>query len=290
MNLLIRADSSSQIGLGHIMRDLVLATQYPDASITFACQELAGNIIDTIPYPVHILSTNEPQELITLIQILNIDQIIFDHYGIDKIFEKQVKEQTAVTILSLDDTYQKHHCDILLNHNICADASRYDGLVPQQCELRCGGEFTLIREEFKQEYVIPRAKHYDIFISMGGADSSNITLDILNCIDPSNSVCIATTTANAHLTQLLAHTLENDSIEVHVNSSEIAKLLHQSSLAIITPSVMVHEVMFMEIPFIAIQTADNQEEIYTYLSKNDYNVQKRFEPEKLIEQIAKMKN
>lgn len=281
MNLLIRADSSSTLGLGHIMRCLILCQQYPDATITFACQNLSGNIIDTIPYPVHILSTNEPQELITLIQKLNIDQIIFDHYGIDKIFEKYIKEQTAVTILSLDDTYQKHHCDILLNHNICADASRYDGLVPLHCELRCGGEFTLIRDEFKQEHLFPRATIYDIFISMGGADSSNITLDILNCIDPSNSVCIATTTANAHLTQLLAHTLENDNIEVHVNSSEIAKLLHQSSLAIITPSVMVHEVMFMGIPFIAIQTADNQSEMANYLDCHHFDVMHSFDTQVL---------
>lgn len=286
MNLLIRADSSSTMGLGHIMRCLVLAQQYPHATITFACQALSGNIIDSIPYPVHTLSSNEPKELITLIQNLGIETIIFDHYDIDETFEKQIKEQTAVTILSLDDTYQKHYCDILLNHNICADASRYDGLVPKHCELRCGGGFTLIRDEFKHEKVIPREKLYDIFISMGGADTSNITRDILTCIDPSKSVCIATTTTNANLTQLLATTLENDCIEVHVNSNEIARLLHQSSLAIITPSVMVHEVMFMEIPFIAIQTASNQSEMAHYLERHYCDVMHSFDAQTLREKLS----
>jgi UDP-2,4-diacetamido-2,4,6-trideoxy-beta-L-altropyranose hydrolase len=286
MNLLIRADSSSTMGLGHIMRCLVLAQQYPDTTIAFACQNLDGALLEQIPYPVHILNSNEPQELITLIQKLAIEMIIFDHYDIDATFEKQIKEQTAITILSLDDTYQKHHCDILLNHNICADASRYDGLVPQYCELRCGGKFTLIREEFKHEYAIPRAKIYDIFISMGGADTSNITLEILKCIDPSKSVCIATTTANAHLTQLLATTLEKDSIEVHVNSSEIATLIAQSSLAIITPSVMVHEVMFMEVPFIAIQTAPNQREMANYLERHHFDVMHSFDSQALREKLS----
>ncbi len=286
MNLLIRADSSSTIGLGHIMRCLSLAQQYPNATIAFACQNLDGALLEQIPYPVHILNSNEPQELITLIQKLAIEMIIFDHYDIDVTFEKQIKEQTAVTILSLDDTYQKHHCDILLNHNICADASRYDGLVPQYCTLRCGGEFTLIREEFKHEYAIPRAKIYDIFISMGGADTSNITLEILKCIDPSKSVCIATTTANAHLSQLLSATLEEDCIEVHVNSNEIATLIAQSSLAIITPSVMVHEVMFMEVPFIAIQTAPNQSEMANYLERNHFDVMHSFDSQALREKLS----
>lgn len=286
MNILIRADSSSTLGLGHIMRCLVLATQFPDDIFTFASQDLDGNIIDKIPYPVHILNSNEPQELITLIQKQGIEMIIVDHYDIDATFEKQIKEQTAITIFSLDDTYQKHHCDILLNHNICADVSRYDGLVPHYCELRCGGEFTLIREEFKHEYAIPRAKIYDIFISMGGADTSNITLEILKCIDPSKSVCIATTTANAHLTQLLSATLEEDCIEVHVNSNEIATLIAQSSLAIITPSVMVHEVMFMGVPFIAIQTAPNQIEMAHFLERNHFDVMHSFDAQALRKKLS----
>lgn len=286
MNLLLRADSSSTIGLGHIMRCLSLAQQHPNATIAFACQNLDGALLEQIPYPVHILNSNDSQELITLIKKLAIEMIIFDHYDIDATFEKQIKEQTAITILSLDDTYQKHHCDILLNHNICADVSRYNGLVPQYCTLRCGGEFTLIREEFKHEKTISRAKIYDIFISMGGADTSNITLEILKCINPSKSVCIATTTANAHLSQLLSATLEEDCIEVHVNSNEIAILIAQSSLAIITPSVMVHEVMFMEVPFIAIQTAPNQSEMANYLERNNFNVMHSFDSQALREKLS----
>lgn len=279
MNLLIRADSSSSIGLGHIMRDLVLAQQFPHAHITFACQNLNGNIIDTIPYNVHILTSNKPEELISLIKTHSIDLLIIDHYDIDENMEKKIKEQTGVSIFCLDDTYQKHHCDILLNHNISADRSRYHGLVPSHCELRCGSEFTLIRDEFKVEKLLQREKIYDLFIAMGGADATNTTITILKTLPSSLSICVVTTTANAHLKELEEYVQNNPFITLHINAKNIAQLLHQSRLALITASVMVHEVLYMEIPFIALKTARNQEDIFYYLKARHYPVLEEWNPD-----------
>ena len=149
-NILFRADSSSTIGTGHIMRDLVLATQYPKATITFATLNLDGNhkIIEA-GYKIEILKSNNIQELDKLIKKLNIDMLIIDHYGIDKKQEKQLSIlNSQLSIMVLDDTYEKHYCDILLNHNISADKKKYKGKVPKNCELKCGAKYTLLREEF----------------------------------------------------------------------------------------------------------------------------------------------
>ncbi|MGA9045959.1 MAG: UDP-2,4-diacetamido-2,4,6-trideoxy-beta-L-altropyranose hydrolase [Sulfuricurvum sp.] len=272
MNLLIRADSSSTIGLGHIMRDLVLAQQYPDAAILFACQNLSGNIIDQIPYPVHILKSNDPEELIPLIRAYKIDLLIIDHYGINEAFERKIKEKTGVNILCLDDTYEKHHCDILLNHNISADKSRYVGLVPPHCILRCGGEYTLIRDEFRSEKQRKREKIYDIFLSMGGTDPTNATLRILKTLSDAYRICVVTTSGNPHLSELKTFVQEKINITLEVNSKRMAQLLHQSRLAIIPPSVMVHEVLFMGVPCITVQTASNQKDMFDYLQKENYVV------------------
>ena len=276
MKTLIRVDSSSTIGLGHVMRDLVLAKSL-EGEVLFACQNLEGNIISTIPYEVKILKSNDADELIALIQSLHVKLLVIDHYGIDAHFEQKVKVATGVKILSFDDTYQSHHCDILLNHNISADSSRYLGLIPQTCELRCGANYTLIRDEFKEEKKCERKKIYDIFISMGGSDASNLTLKILKTLPTSLHVSVVTTTANAHLSELQSYTLDKPNIALHVNSQEVAKLLHQSHLAIVTPSVMVHEVLFMEIPFIAIKVAQNQDDMYQYLKQHDYHVLKEWD-------------
>lgn len=289
-NILIRADSSSQIGLGHIMRDIVLAQQYPASIITFACQKLEGNIISQIPYPVSILSSNAPEELLALIKKLNIDMVVFDHYGIDARFEGQIKEKTGVVVLSLDDTYQPHYCDILLNHNISADSARYKGLVPEHCELRCGAKYTLIRDEFKKEKQRDREKIYDLFISMGGSDPTNITTDILKTLGESLEICVVTTSANPHLYELETYVKGKKNITLNVNSDSIATLLHQSHLAVITPSVMVHEVLFMDIPFIAIKTASNQDDMVQYLRTKDYPVLETFDPNVFSKYSFKIKS
>jgi UDP-2,4-diacetamido-2,4,6-trideoxy-beta-L-altropyranose hydrolase len=85
-------------------------------------------------------------------------------------------------------------------------------------------------------------------------------------------VSILTTSANANLQELQEYTKDKENITLHVNSNEVAKLINQSKFAIITPSVMIHEVLFMHIPFIAIKTASNQDDIYKYLKQNNYSV------------------
>ncbi len=274
MKTLIRSDSSSTIGLGHIMRDLVFAKTC-EGEVLFACQPLEGNIIASIPYEVKILTTPHADELISLIHALHIDLLVIDHYGIDATYEKAIKEATGVKLLSFDDTYVPHHCDILFNHNLYADATRYETLVPKGCELRLAEP--LIREEFHEEKKQHRTKHYDMFIAMGGTDASNITLDILKTLPSTKRLCVLTTTANAHLSELKTFVMDKPHISLHVNSTQVAKLMHESELAIVTPSVMVHEVLFLGIPFIAIKVASNQDDMFAYLEKNHYPVLKEWD-------------
>ena len=268
-NIIFRADSSSSIGTGHIMRDLVLASQYKDANIIFAVQDLERNInakISEAGYQLEILQTNQFEELNQLIQKYNADILVIDHYEIDYKFEKKLKENNPqLILLSFDDTYEKHYCDILLNHNISADKKRYKDLVPKDCELRCGSKYTLLRNEFYQDF--PKkteTKNINVLIAMGGADSKNLNIQILDILKKFDDIKIdvVTTTANSNLSKLKTYVSSKENITLHVNSSEIAKLMHLSGFAILTPSVTVNEAYFMKLPFIAIKTENNQTEMY----------------------------
>jgi len=288
-NILFRADSSSTIGTGHIMRDLVLAKQYPNDNILFATQDLSGNInhkISEVGYKIHTLNSSDVEELDKLIKTLNVDLLVIDHYGIDAKQEKQLKIQNPkLKILVFDDTYEKHNCDILLNHNISADAKKYKGLVPKDCELRCGTEYTLLREEFYEA-----KKQKTVFLAMGGADHKNLNIKIFKVLEDFENIqtIVVTTKANQNLDELKKYVKGKKNIVLHVNSDKIAKLMKKSDFAIVTPSVTVNEVYFMHIPFIAIQTAPNQDDMYKYLKKKQLLVLKKFNPKKLHKNISKI--
>lgn len=298
-NILFRADSSSTIGTGHIMRDLVLAQQYAKKGnhIIFATQDLKGNINHKIieaNYQLKVLKSNNIEELEKLIKELKINMIVIDHYDIDSKFEKKLKDNNPhLNILSFDDTYEKHDCDILLNHNISADKKRYKGLVPKECELRCGDNYTLLRDEFLEEIKKRKKKKNNnfttIFIAMGGADHSNINIKILKVLKKFTNlkVNLVTTTANKNLEELKKYCKDKSWIKLHINSNKIAKLINKSKLAIVTPSVTVNEVYFMKVPLIAIKTAENQNDMYQYLKQQKLDVLKKFDKQTLLNKLHK---
>ena len=286
------------------MRDLVLAKQYKTENIIFAVRELDGNInykIDEDGYSKVVLKTNDFEELDKIIKKLNIDMIIIDHYEINYDFEKKIKESNPnLKIFVFDDTYEKHFCDILLNHNISADERKYQNLVPKDCELRCGSKYTLLREEFleakKQKNNIKKDKRIKtIFIAMGGADHSNINVDILKTIKrvrknhkQNIKVNIVTTNANKNLEKLKLYCKNKKWINLHINSNKIAKLMIKSDFAIVTPSVTVNEVYYLGLPIITIKTAENQIDMYEFLKKQKYNVLDKFKKEKLKKALKKL--
>lgn len=293
-NILFRADSSSKIGTGHIMRDLVLAEQFKDANIIFATQALPGNINHKIKekgYAVELLDSNGVEALGALIKKYNISMVVIDHYGIDYAFEKQLKARTGVKLFVLDDTYERHDCDILLNHNISADAARYRGLVPEFCEVRCGVEYVLLREEFQQIKKRKRSLQgkttYELLLALGGADHAQLNLQILETLLTAHrfKITVVTTRANPGLDSLRDFVASTPGVKLFVDSDDIASLMNNADCAIVSPSVIVNEVLSMGLPFIAIKTADNQREIFNFLSAKGFPVLSSFTRQELLTQL-----
>ncbi len=277
MNILFRSDSSSEIGIGHIMRDLVLASQFVYNEIIFACQDLDGHIMDKIPFKVEVLHSHDKEELVKLIKKIDIDFLVIDHYKIDDLYEKYVKDKTGVKILSFDGSYRKHYCDFLLNQNIYADAKKYQDKVPSFCKVFCGLEFALIRDEFKKEKNLQAkidSEYIKVLVTLGGADPQNKTLKILEKLEKvvDARVEIITVIGGANPYKKVIESFIKSSKHKHtiiVDAKNMASLMRGVNFAISSAGSTTIELLYMEIPFFTLSIASNQDLSFRYLIEND---------------------
>lgn len=264
LKTLIRADSSSKIGHGHIRRDLILAQKFKDVS--FACIDMAGSLAGEIFCPIFKLKSADVNELVNLIKEHKFELLIIDHYGISAADEKLIKEQTNVKILSFDDNYKEHFCDYLLNVNIYAQPQKYANLVPANCELVF---LPLVRSEFYDEAKIKREKKFNYLIALGGTDALNLTAQIAsNLLAKNKKVAVVTTSANVNLSNLQNLADSEPNFSLFINSNEVARLMNESEILVISASSLVNEALVLGARFKAVRVADNQNEMAQWLAAN----------------------
>ena len=241
------------------------------SNISFASLRLDGDIFDEINYPKFSLTSGEIDELCELIKDNKFELLIIDHYGFSFEDERAIKEKTGVKILSFDDTYEKHFTDYILNVNLYAKKARYERLVEKGCEVFCGSEFLLVRDEFYEEAQVKREKIYDYAIILGGTDISGLSAKISEkLLLKGLKTAVITTSGNKNLSALKELSSKNKNFSLFVDSKNVARLMNEAKMLIITASSLVNEAYVLGAKFKAICVADNQKEIFAWLKENGY--------------------
>ena len=207
MKIIIRADSSTLIGSGHVMRCLTLANLLRDkgADVSFICRNHEGHMCDFIIekgfdcYQLSVnlennldngasdylswLGTTQEEDAIQSSKILKktgmCDWLIIDHYALDIKWEKILRPYTK-NIMVIDDFLdRKHSCDLLLNQNILEkNIENEDQLIISDCVKLFGPRYSLLRPEFRDVQKKLRCRKGEIkriLISFGGVDASDQT-------------------------------------------------------------------------------------------------------------------
>jgi len=264
--ILIRIDSSSSIGLGHLMRTLLLANGLKNHfDITYVTQDLAGNqnhLIEQNGFTRLHVGNMDCAEFLAIIAKIKPALCIIDHYGIDSSCEQKVK--ALCPLLVFDDEFKSHCADMVLNHSFIAKEEDYNYL--KGSKILAGSEYTLLKDDFlshKNRFTpLGSLKNKKILITLGGSDPIGLSLPIkkiLLCIEKSLypkgtlHVHIVTTSANAKLSYLKA--LDKELI---VDEKDMAGLMQQYDLIITSASTSLLETFALKKPFIAIQCASNQ--------------------------------
>ena len=211
MLAVIRADASTSIGSGHVMRCLTLAHRLKkekNAKVVFVMRVLPGNLIGVVEKQgfevLKLLPANQKYSLsgyglwLTVpmevdaqqtIEVLQhylqehgcevVDRLIVDSYALDEQWELMLRPYCREIMVIDDLANRKHDCDILLDQNFYLNKDvRYAGLVPEHCKMLLGPEHALLREEFYEAKKHLRKRDgniKNILVFYGGSDLTNET-------------------------------------------------------------------------------------------------------------------
>jgi UDP-2,4-diacetamido-2,4,6-trideoxy-beta-L-altropyranose hydrolase len=286
MRILIRADASSISGMGHVMRCATLgrALRRRGAEVGFICRPQPGDSIAwlkeagfpviTLPPatealgPLSILPTDAAETVRAVSKFGYVDWLVDDHYGIDAVWEGELRSSVG-RIMAIDDSANRpHDCDFLLDQNFYLNADRrYDGLLPDHCRKFLGPGCVLLREEFYDLKKTPRLRDGSvrrIMCFFGAADATGETLKALAAIKQlkpdSLSVDVVVGKANPARDRVAALCAESPMYTYHCQTNTIAELCARADLALAAGGSANWERSFLGLPSQVIVTAENQME------------------------------
>lgn len=305
MKVSFRSDASLKIGTGHVMRCLTLANLMKNQGweVSFICRNHTGNLIDligkhnidvyklitTIEYSgtkelfhsnwLGVSQHQDAQDCLPILQEIQPDWLIVDHYALDAQWENQLKN-VYKRLMVIDDIADRNHsCDLLLDQTLGRIPNDYESLVPDSSFMMLGAQYALLRPEFAEcrEYSLKRRKQFqlrNILVSLGGTDPDNFTaqvLDVLNhCSLPETirvTVVLGVTYPHLESIKKLSKKMSYN-IEFAINISNMAEVMSNSDIAIGAAGSTTWERCCLGLPTIQIVTAENQNMIARTLSDN----------------------
>lgn len=295
MKCVIRVDSSTQVGSGHLMRCLTLAMRLHrdyDAEVHFVCRDLLGNLsylISECGFKLHLLPRHEynrslsgyatwltvsqeidAQETKNVLEPLGqVDRLVVDSYALDISWESQMRPFVNEIFVIDDLANRKHDCDGLLDQNFYLDKEkRYDGLVSKECQLFLGPRYVLLREEFYEAKKSMRKRTGEIkniLVFYGGSDLTNETSKAIHALlqlDLTNvDVNVVVGGSNQRRKEIEDICWQHVWLHFYDQVNNMAELMNQADLMLGAGGTTTWERCFLGVPSLVTAVADNQVQI-----------------------------
>ncbi|MAB87017.1 MAG: UDP-2,4-diacetamido-2,4,6-trideoxy-beta-L-altropyranose hydrolase [Rhodobacteraceae bacterium] len=294
--ILFRADGSSVIGVGHIVRCATLASELKSRGIQVhlavsASSSLPDWVESLFPGPIHSLNPRDKsipdhgqrlshsawlhgsqqddalqtQELIKCRLDGKVDSIVVDHYGLDARWHRAM-HQFCSSIMAIDDL-----ADRKLDVSVVLDQNRppaigeqlYRRLASESCFLAMGPKWALIRNEFKTLRSDRKsdADEPRILLMSGGSNIgslADICLEGLLALGRKLQidVIVGASDTRDELMDLCQDT--HHQIRIHVAPERPARIMASADLAISSAGSTTWELACLGVPALLITVAENQ--------------------------------
>lgn len=260
----IRADASSQIGLGHLVRCIALAHMLKTSfKIIFVCRQIPSQIIKELnDNNFELLKIERDSSFFE--NITKGDIVVLDGYHFDIEYQKNIKA-IGCKLVSIDDLHDKEFAaDLIINHVPGVKLTHYNA--KPYTKFALGLNYALMRPSFlEQAKVQPTVnkKRETLFICFGGSDHKNLTEQSLLIIKPfiNFSKIIVVTGPAYNSLNSLQQLIHKDKRIIHyhaIEEQQMVNALKEAHVAIVPASGILFEVLTFKIPVITGSYIDNQ--------------------------------
>jgi len=276
--IIIRADASTKMGSGHLMRCIALAQSYSSNisnAIFITCcnnEALVTRIIDCGFQVVRLEKAHpNPKDWEVMSRILSDNSgcwVVLDGYHFDSAYQLHLKEK-GCRLLVIDDMNHLDHyyADIVLNQNINAEKIGYSCL--QDSSVLLGTRYVLLRNEFLTCNKIKTETNStvrNLIVTLGGSDPSNATLKVIQALNKLKisdlHVKVIVGASHPQISSLHQEAkFAPFPIEIIYNVQDMTELMTWADLAVSAGGTTCWELAFLGVPFVVIVLSKNQEKI-----------------------------
>ncbi len=299
----IRADGNREIGSGHVMRCMSVATELErlGSKVEFILADDApSGLLENKGFSYRILHTSYQDmesELLNFRELLLEEKpqmLLVDSYFVTDRYLKQLRD--CVPVAYIDDKASfPYPVDLLINYNI------YGGMLPYKetaaipdMKFLLGCEYAPLREEFRDIPYVVRDQVEKVLLTTGGSDKYNLSGQILRkvLLDQglkSVEYHVVSGMFNPHLQDLEALAAEHPNVHLHVNEQHMALLMQECDVALTAGGSTMYELCAVGVPIVCFSFVDNQEQmVETFVKENMvcYGGNYLLEKEDMLEKIA----
>lgn len=201
--VVIRADASPTVGIGHVMRMYALASafQATDWEVILCFKQCPPQILSLFDKKaISVAQLNCKKGSTIADEGALFDRLCRQHCanlvildGYQFTFEYQsIMSRDRFKLMLMDDFghRDKFSCDLLVNQNFGAEKLDYAFIAPET-KLLLGNQYILIRPEImlqKEHRQHKQTTTFNILVSLGGADYHNVSAFIINSLHGAQSI------------------------------------------------------------------------------------------------------
>lgn len=296
----IRADASTNIGLGHVKRcmALALALREAGAEVVLLARELGvatacmahdarvGHLAlpapktpyqapDAAPYAAWAAVDwrCDAEQTIEILTNWKPGWVLVDHYSFDMRWHQQVADSLGVLIAVIDDLGDRRlSADLLIDHNFSNDHSqKYRGCLARESRLLGGPRFALLGPAYSnaRPFVVA-AEVRSIGIFMGGVDMADLSSVALRACREhagfSGPIEIVVTRAFPHRQALVGLAAQWPDTSVVSDLPDLAEFFQRHDLQIGAGGGATWERCCIGVPTLALIAAANQQAVIPALA------------------------